>query len=1016
MRRCLKCMQETMSGVCPYCGYNRSAYEPQPGALKPQTRLKNRYYIGRVLGRGGFGITYNGWDTQTGRRVALKEYFPSGLAIRTEGRNTISAVSSVNTHTYKSGVVKFYDEAQILSEFRNVKEIVEIYDFFYENETSYIVMEYVEGENICQIMARQEFMDIGVAADIILKLTCAMIKVHAQDVLHRDISPSNIIVTEYGGVKLIDFGSARQYALDQSNSMSIILKNGFAPIEQYSRKGNHGPWTDIYSICATFYYMISGKPPEQATDRVIEDKLILPSKLDVDITPKQEAMLLKGLAVKASDRYQSASELKDAIEKAYVKRLVVAPHAFKEVQKTVAIAEESEPVPVQKEKKVRFVPVIATAICAGIIILTMLSLTIWRKPAVDIQKDANTTVKVDPETETVKIESSLKNSEAEKAVIRETESSVNTEAEPAVVLVTDIILNKASLTLEKGVTGSLNVTIYPTNASEDTVIWSTSNTNVAAVSDGKVKAMSAGTAVITAKTSNGKTSTCTVTVKSGIVHAESVSLNAKTYELKKGYTLTLTATIYPSDTTDNTVTWTSGNANVATVAGGKIKALSAGTAVIIAKTTNGKTATCTVTVPLVAVEKVTIEQTSVTLNSGEKVTLAATVSPGNAEDKKAMLTSSDTNVAAVNGFTVTAKNAGTATITVKTSNGKTDTCIITVKAIQATAVTLNKTSLTLKQGETTTLTATIAPSNTTDKTVTWTSNNTNVATIAGGKITAVSSGKTGITAVTSNGKTATCSVIVTVPEKAIEVSTLNISQSTMTLNSGETATLIATVSPVNATNKTLTWTSDNKGVAIVTGGKVTAISEGTAVITVKTSNEKTAICTVTVKTNIVYAESVSLNTTTYELLEGDVFNLTAIIYPLNTADKTVTWISSNTRIATVAGGKVTAISVGTVVITAKTSNDKVATCTVTVKSNIIYAEWISLDTTMKLDLQAGTFFFLSVIFYPEETTDKTITWTTSSIVARVDDGKVTLISPGVAIITAKTSNGKVATCTVGVVS
>ncbi len=376
MDRCLNCMQEITSGLCPYCGYNISAYEPQSGALKPQTLLKGRYYTGRVLGRGGFGITYNGWDAQTGRRVAIKEYFPSGLAIRMEDHNTISAVSSVNTHTYKSGVVKFYDEAQILTEFRDVKEIVEIYDFFYENETSYIVMEYVEGENICQIMTRLKRMDTETAAGIILKLTDAMIKVHAQDVLHRDISPSNILITEDGGIKLIDFGSARQFALDQSNSMSVILKNGFAPIEQYSRKGNHGPWTDIYSICATFYYMIAGKMPEQATDRLIDDTLIPPSKLGAYITPKQEAVLFKGLAVKAKDRYQTASELKSAIEKAFGNHPVTTRPIAKEEQKTVAL--EEEPVPVHKEKKVLSIPIIITAVCIAIIILTMLSLTIYK--------------------------------------------------------------------------------------------------------------------------------------------------------------------------------------------------------------------------------------------------------------------------------------------------------------------------------------------------------------------------------------------------------------------------------------------------------------------------------------------------------------------------------------------------------------------------------------------------------------------------------------------------------------
>ncbi len=489
MDRCLNCMQETTTDLCPYCGYNISAYEVQPGALKPQTCLKGRYYLGRVLGRGGFGITYNGWDAQTGRRVAIKEYFPTGLAIRMENHNTISALSSVNTHTYKSGVVKFYDEAQILSEFRDVKEIVEIYDFFYENETSYIVMEYVDGENICHIMAHQKRMDTDTAVDIILKLTDAIIKVHTQDVLHRDISPSNIIVTEDGGIKLIDFGSARQFALDQPNSMSVILKNGFAPIEQYSRKGNHGPWTDIYSICATFYYMITGKLPEQATDRLIEDALIPPSKLGADITPKQEVMLLKGLAVKVKDRYQTASELKSAIGKAFGNHPVTARPVPTEEQKTAAL--EDAPVPVPKEKKSLYVPIILTAILAMMIILTMLSLTIWRKPPENIQADADTTVEDKTESQTDEIEITVKQAEIESATVT---------------------LNKNTLTLKQGETAALTVTIAPSNTTDKNITWLSDNKNVARVTGGKVTAISAGTAAITAKTSNGKTANCTVTV------------------------------------------------------------------------------------------------------------------------------------------------------------------------------------------------------------------------------------------------------------------------------------------------------------------------------------------------------------------------------------------------------------------------------------------------------------------------------------------------------------------------
>ncbi len=854
MDRCLNCMQETTSDLCPYCGYDRSAYELQPGALKPPTHLKSRYYIGRVLGRGGFGITYNGWDSQNGRMVAIKEYFPSGLVARLLDGNTISAVSSANTHAYKSGVVKFFDEAQILSEFRGEKEIVEIYDFFYENETSYIVMEYVEGENILQMMASRNRMDTGTAVGIILKLIDTMIKVHTRDVLHRDISPSNIIVTEDGGIKLIDFGSARQFALDQQNSMSIILKNGFAPIEQYSRKGNHGPWTDIYSICATFYYMITGKLPEQATDRLIEDTLILPTELYADITSKQEAVLLKGLAVKSGDRYQSASELKSAIEEAYGKNRVGAPHVLKEEQMTVSL----EDAPVHKEKHIRFIPVLITIISMAIIIVTMLSLTIWRKPPDGpIQTNVYTTVEEETEIQTDTIESTAKQTETERIAVAEIEKNEPAGTEPAVISVTDIKLNKPALTLEKGGTSILDVTINPTDASDNTVIWSTSSANVAVVSDGKVTAGSAGTAVITATTSNGKTVSCTVTVKPGVINAESVSLNAKTYEIQKGSILTLTATVYPSDTTDKTVTWTSGNLNVATVnAGGKVTAKSAGTAVITATTSNRKTATCTVTVTAVAVEKVNIEQTSVTLNSGEKATLSATVSPANAEDKTVTVTSSDPNVAVANGLIITAKNTGTATITVSTSNGKTATCIVTVKAIEVSAVNLEQSKISFNSGETTTLAITVSPGNAANTKVTLKSSDSSIVTVNGFTITAKNAGTATITATSSNGKTDTCLVTV----KAIQATGISLSNNSLSITFGEKVTLTATILPSNTTNKNITWISDNIiAVTVSDKGNINAISEGTATITAKTSNGISATCTVIVTRKITAEGTFSVN-------------------------------------------------------------------------------------------------------------------------------------------------------------
>ena len=252
---------------------------------------------------------------------------------------------------------------------------------------------------------------------------------------------------------------------------------------------------------------------------------------------------------------------------------------------------------------------------------------------------------------------------------------------------------------------------------------------------------------------------------------------------------------------------------------------------------------------VVAVSSVSLDKTSVSLNVGESVTLAATVKPDNATNKTVSWSSSNASVASVDASgKVSAVAEGTATITAKAGD-KTATCSVTVtkKVVAVESVTLDKSSLELNEGETATLTATVKPDNASDKTVTWSSSKTSVATVdANGKVTAVAEGNATITAKAGN-KSATCSVTVT--KNVVAVESITLDKSSLELNEGETATLVATVKPDNATNKTVTWSSSRTSVATVdANGKVTAVAEGTATITAK-AGDKTATCTVTVKKN-----------------------------------------------------------------------------------------------------------------------------------------------------------------------
>ncbi len=430
-----------------------------------------------------------------------------------------------------------------------------------------------------------------------------------------------------------------------------------------------------------------------------------------------------------------------------------------------------------------------------------------------------------------------------------------------------------------------------------------------------------------------------------VINVSSVQLNAAQLALNVGETHTLTATVSPDDATDKTVTWSSSDTSVASVdADGKVTAIAPGGAVITVTTTDGsKTATCivTVTANTIAVESVSLDKTSLSLEAGDAGTLVATVTPDNATNKAVTWTSTSPDVATVdeNG-NVTALTVGTAFIIVSTADGgKTALCTVTVtpKNIAVESVSLDKTALSLEEGASEVLIATVNPDNAADKSVTWASSNTAVATVSEtGEVIAVSPGEAVITVTTNDGsKTASCNVTVTA--KVVAVESVSLDKAELSLEEGASEVLIATVNPDNAADKSVTWASSNTAVATVSEtGEVIAVSPGEAVITVTTNDgSKTASCNVTVTAKVVAVESVSLNKTELSLIVGGDETLIATVTPENAVDKTVTWSSSDTSVATVDNdGKVIAKAIGEAVITVTTTDGgKTATCTVTVTKN-----------------------------------------------------------------------------------
>ena len=425
---------------------------------------------------------------------------------------------------------------------------------------------------------------------------------------------------------------------------------------------------------------------------------------------------------------------------------------------------------------------------------------------------------------------------------------------PANVAVSSVSISVTAKEIVIGETLQLSATVSPSNATDKTITWSTSSSTVATVSPtGLVTGKAEGTADIKA-TAGGKSSTCKVTVKKPTVAVSSVELDETNITLKEGETKTLKVTVKPDNATDKTVTWGSSKTDVATVDNtGKVSAIKEGVASITA-TSGGKSASCKVTVEKAVVEvtSITLSETSVTLTEGETKTITATVNPSDATDITVTWISSNSDIATVANGAITAKAPGNTTITAF-CGGKEATCQVTVnpKVIEVTSITLSDTSVTLTEGETKTITATVNPSDATDKTVTWSSYNPSVATVSNGTITAWTPGSADITA-ECGGKTASCYVIVTTKE--IPVSSISLSKTSWNLIKGESITLSVTVTPTNATDRTINWSSSDNNVVTVKNGVVSAVGAGYATVYAKSSNGKTASCYLTVR---VYINNIS---------------------------------------------------------------------------------------------------------------------------------------------------------------
>ena len=635
MGYCKYCMSEIKDGspFCPLCGKDLKTTEPMHH-LQPGTLLAGKYEIGAALGEGGFGITYLGLNKKLDLKVAIKEYFPFGYVHRVA---TISSTVTERSETadesfFEKGRERFLSEAKTLAKLYNQDGVVSVLDFFEDNNTAYIVMEYLDGETLKAYLNKKGRISYDETLSLLMPVMRSLSKVHEKGLIHRDIAPDNIMITE-DKVKLLDFGAAR-YTDGGNRSLSVMLKHGYAPEEQYRKKGEQGPWTDVYALSATIYKCITGTTPDEATERIHKDELKAPSAYGVQIDPRCEAALMKGLCINAENRYRTVNDLIKGLEGKDDKLVVAAagtgvkaaipnknnPDPDRTVtdedpdrtvytnepedrkkQETVSGHKEKNDKPEEKRNKNALLVILTALLVIASIIgaVIAVSLNKGREPMPAVPETEAETEKRDEDAVTTN-----KVIETEQTAVPSTEppteTEVHTEAVTEPVRVADVSFYQDHISLTEGSSAPLSVIITPDNAADKSVTWRSNDTGVATVDgSGTVRAVEEGVATITVTTNDGnKSASCTVNVVKRKVGVTGVSLNNTSLTLIAGNTYTLKATVSPNDATNKTVSWSTSDPSVATVDGsGTVTAKISGSAVISVTTGDGKkTAACTVSV------------------------------------------------------------------------------------------------------------------------------------------------------------------------------------------------------------------------------------------------------------------------------------------------------------------------------------------------------------------------------------------------------------------------------------
>ena len=950
MMRCLGCMAEYENGLkmCPLCGYEAGKITDSPLHMLPGTILLDRYLVGKVIGYGGFGVTYIGWDSILQQRVAIKEYLPSEFATRSMGQADVTVFGGNKAQQFADGMAKFIDEAKRLAQFQSEDGIVRVYDSFETNNTAYIIMEYLDGETLNTFLNREGKVPIEKAVEMVTPVIRSLETVHKAGIIHRDIAPDNIMIAKDGKVKLIDFGAARYATTSHSRSLTVIIKPGFSPEEQYRSRGDQGPHTDIYALGAVLYRMVTGETPPDALERraFFENKkkdILVPPSKSCKIPKNIENAILNAMNVRIEDRTSSAGAfLQQLTSEAPVQRVmgkiksidlmrwplwakIIIPTGGIAVATllallltgkigfannlitTLTLGENMTRVPsvinysvgVAQEKldEQTIVPIIGGREASDVIPANMVlrqSITageiVKRNSSIELFISATTT----PVIEDGKMPDVTYYTEAEAIdMLRQLGAVVSIEQEYSSDIAEGIVI-RGSIGMGEPLIDGTEVTLF--------------------VSMGPDPALSTDEPADPDNSNNTD-------------EQAAVRLNRSTLSLFIGDSVALTAS-----GGDGTYTWNSSNNGIVTVKNGSVTAVGKGSATI-AVSSNGKTASCPVTVQDY---ELSLSEAYISMFAGESRNLTAVGAPSGVS---VSWSSSNSRVATVNGGRVSAVSSGSSTITAQFNQGGRSYSATCQVNVSETGITLSQYSISnLYVGGTVSLNASTSP---TGQSISWSSSNSSVATVSNsGRVSAVGAGNATITAQFVYGGTTyseSCSVSV------IEVS-VRISDSSLSMAVGDSEYLSAITSP---SGESVSWSSSDSSVASVnSSGRVKAVGAGSATITATITADGRAYsdsCRVNIE-----APSIQISPKNLSISVGDTKYLDAYVIP----NLRVTWKSDDRDVATVDSvGGVTAVAPGSTTIIASFSaggQTYTASCSVTVEG----VEYV----TVTFDANGGSVF------------------------------------------------------------